>query len=130
MMKVATIQGPKTFSEATKDPQWVEMMNVEMQVLSKNETWDLIPSSPHQKAIGCRWIFKVKHNADDTINRFKAWLVAKGYAQTHGTDYEETFGSVAKMSTIRTVIALAIAKGWHLHQIDVKNAFLQLRRVG
>ena len=54
-------------------------MNEEMQALSKKETWDLVPSSHHQKAIGCRWIFRVKHNADDTVNRYKAWLVEKGY---------------------------------------------------
>ena len=68
MMKVATVGEPKTFFEAAKDPRWVEAMNEEMQALSKNETWDLIPSSHHQRAIGCQWIFKVKHNADDTVN--------------------------------------------------------------
>ena len=57
MMKLATIREPKTFSEAAKDPRWLDAMNEEMQALSKNETWDLVPSSPHQKAIGCRWIF-------------------------------------------------------------------------
>ena len=100
-------------------------MNEEMQALSKNETWDLVPPSHHQKAIGCRWIFKMKHSADDTVNPYKARLVAKGYAQTHCVDYEETFAPVVKMMTIRTMIALATAKGWHLHQMDVKNTFLQ-----
>ena len=79
MMKVVTVQEPKNVSEVVKDPRWVEAMNEEMQALSKNETWDLVPSSHHQKAIGCRWIFRVKHNADDTVNRYKAWLVEKGY---------------------------------------------------
>ena len=73
----------------------------------------------------CRWIYKVKHNADGAVNQYKARLVAKGYAQAHGVDYEETFAPVAKMTTIRTVMALATAKGWHLHQMDVKNVFLQ-----
>ena len=82
-------------------------MNEEMQALSKNETWDLVPHSPHKKAIGCRWIYKVKYNVDGSVNRYKARLVAKGYAQTHGVDYEETFAPVEKMTIVRTVIALA-----------------------
>ena len=100
-------------------------MNEEMQALCKNETWDLVPHSPHKKAIGCRWIYKVKYNANGSVNRFKTQLVTKGYAQTHRVDYEETFARVAKMTTVQTIIALAAAKGWHLHQMDVKNAFLQ-----
>ena len=67
----------------------------------------------------------MKFNADGSINRYKARVATKGYAQTHGVDYEETFAPVAKMMIVRTVIALVAAKGWHLHQIDVKNAFLQ-----
>ena len=86
---------------------------------------DLVPTSPRKKAIGCRWIYKVKYNADGSVNRYKAQLVTKGYAQTHGVDYEETFAPVAKMTTVRTVIALVAANGWQLHQMDVKNAFLQ-----
>ena len=78
-----------------------------MQALSKKETWDLVPRSPHKKAISCKWIYKVKYNADGSVNRYKARLVAKGYAQTHSVDYEETFSPVAKMTSVSTVIALA-----------------------
>ena len=65
------------------------------------------------------------YNVDGLVNHCIAWLIAKGYAQIHWVDYEETFASVAKMMTPLTSIALATARGWHLHQIDVKNAFLQ-----
>ena len=75
--------------------------------------------------IGYQWIYKVKQTANGSINRLKARLVAKGYAQTHGINYGETFAPVAKMTTVRTVIAIGAAKGWHLHQMDVKNTFLQ-----
>ncbi len=77
-----------------------------------------------KKAIGYKWVYKVKHNADEFVSRYKTRLVAKGYAQTYGIDYEETYSPVAKMITIRVIIAMAVAKGWSLHQMDVKNVFL------
>ncbi len=69
-------------------------------------------------------MYKVKHNADGSVDRYKTRLVAKGYAQTYGINYEETYSPVANMTIVRAIIAMATSKGWSLHQMDVKNVFL------
>ena len=99
-------------------------MDEEMTALDVNHTWDLVPLPSGKKAIGCKWVYKIKHKADGSIERYRARLVTKGYAQTYGIDYEETFSPIAKIATIRTVIAVSTTKGWYMHQMDVKNAFL------
>jgi hypothetical protein len=100
-------------------------MEEEMHALAENETWDLVDAPKGVKPIGCRWVYKVKYNADRSINRYKARLVAKGYAQKHGIDYDEMFALVTKMTTVHVFLVVAAVKGWHLHQMDVKNAFVQ-----
>ncbi len=77
-----------------------------------------------KKAIGCKWMYKVKHNADGSVSRYKARLVAKGYAQSYGIDYEETYSPIARMTTVRAIIVMEATKGWSLHRMDVKNVFL------
>jgi hypothetical protein len=69
-------------------------------------------------------VYKIKHNADGFVSKYKAKLIAKGYAQTNGINYEETYSLVAKMTIIRAIIAMAATKGWSLHEMDVKNVFL------
>lgn len=87
-------------------------------------TWDIESLPPDKKAIGCLWIFKYKYNADGTIERPKARLVADGNKQVEGDDFAETFAPVVKMGTIRALLGLVAAKGWEVHQMDVHNAFL------
>ena len=77
-----------------------------------------------KKAIGCRWVYKIKYKADGTVERFKERLVAKGYNQKRGLDYQETFSPMVKMTTVRAVISIAASKGWKLYQMDLYNAFL------
>jgi histone deacetylase 1/2 len=89
-----------------------------------NKTWRLIPPRAGTNIIDCRWIYKVKHKADGSVDRYKAQLVAKGFKQRYGIDYEDTFSHVVKIATVRLVLAISVSRGWSLRQLDVKNAFL------
>lgn len=82
------------------------VMQVEYDVLIKNQTWSLVPLPPHKHVIGCKWVFRIKENLDDTVNRFKARLVAKGFHQRHGFDFNETFSPVVKSIAIRLFLLL------------------------
>jgi hypothetical protein len=99
-------------------------MDEEMVALDANATWELVALLKDKKVIGCKWVYKVKHNVDGSVSIYKTRLVATCYAQTYGINYEETYSPVAKMTTIRAIIAMASTKGWSLHQMDVKNVFL------
>ncbi|KAI5349065.1 hypothetical protein L3X38_001952 [Prunus dulcis] len=99
-------------------------MTEEINALFKNHTWYLVLSSPSQNLVGCKWVFRIKRHFNGSIERYKARLVAKGFHQRLCIDYAETFSPVVKPATILTVLSLAISRGWSLHQLDVKNAFL------
>ncbi|KAM0022126.1 putative RNA-directed DNA polymerase [Helianthus debilis subsp. tardiflorus] len=115
---------PKNVMTALAHPGWHQAMEEELGALRTNHTWDLVTLPPGKRVVGCRWVFTVKLNPDGSLHRLKARLVAKGYSQAYGIDYDETFSPVAKMPSVRICIALAAIHHWPLHQLDVKNAFL------
>ncbi|GKV49237.1 hypothetical protein SLEP1_g56000 [Rubroshorea leprosula] len=115
---------PLCFEKATGVKVWEDAMDEEMNALFKNETWDLVPKPKDVQLVSCKWVYKIKRKVDGSIDRYKARLVAHGFSQKYGEDYEETFSPVAKMTSVCTVLALAASQNWKLWQLDVKNAFL------
>ncbi|BBH04777.1 BURP domain-containing protein, partial [Prunus dulcis] len=118
------IMEPEKFDEAVKDESWIKAMKDELSMIEKNATWELVDRPTEKPVIGVKWVFKTKLNLDGSVQKNKARLVAKGYSQKPGIDYNETFAPVARLDTIRTLIALAAQKSWKLFQLDVKSAFL------
>lgn len=121
---ITSIVEPKSFSQASKDPNWQEAMKREIHALESNGTWILTKLPPRKKAIESQWVYKIKFKPNGEVERYKACLVAKGYTQIKGVDFHETFASVAKLITIRCALAMAAKKQWEAHQLNVNNAFL------
>ena len=115
---------PWDFREAIEEKVWCDACKEEIKSIVKNGTWNLVNLPSGAKAIGLKWIFKIKRNAYGSINKYKARLVAKGYIQRHGIDFEEVFAPVARIETVRFLISLAASNEWEIHHLDVKTAFL------
>ena len=110
---------------ASPDAQkWLEALLLEINNLIANGTWEICDLLSGMHAIGCKWIFAIKHNPDGSIERYKVRLVAKGFSQRPGYDYVETFAPTVRMATIRTVLALAALEDLELHSLDISQAFI------
>jgi len=96
MVRVIQEVEPTCFKQVVGNPKWDNAMDEEMVALDVNATWELVTLPKDKKAIRCKWVYKIKHNANGFVSRYKARLVAKGYAQTYGIDYEETYSPIAK----------------------------------
>jgi transposase InsO family protein len=119
---VANYRDPLSFREAMRSEHagdWREACQYEMDALAKNEVWVLVYLPPGRKAVKSRWVFKRKADL-----RYRARVVAKGFTQIFGLDYDETFSPVARFESLRLLLALAALEDWEIHQMDVKSAFL------
>ena len=96
----------------------------EYQSIMKNDVWDVVSRLEGNSVVTSKWIYKIKHAADGSIDKYKARFMAHGFSQKEGIDYEETFALVARYTSIRLVLALAIVMKWKIHQMDVKTAFM------
>jgi hypothetical protein len=120
---VATFE-PKDIRHALSDPNWVNAMNEELENFERNQLWELVEPPLNCDPIGTKWVWKNKEGENGEVVRNKSRLVAQGYSQKEGIDYEETFAPVARLVAIKILLAFSMAEGFKLYQMDVKSAFL------
>jgi hypothetical protein len=103
--------------------EWECAMQEEYESFMTNDTWTLVPLPTDKKPISCKWVFKIKQGANGEVENYKAKLVARGFTQTYGVDYNETFAPIAKFTSIHCIFALATLEDMEIHQMDVKTTF-------
>ena len=121
---IAQPSEPSSYRQALRLTHWKKAMQDVMDALHVNHTWTLVPKTSDMNLVNSKWIFKVKTHSDSTIDRYKASLVAKGFTQLLGLDYDETFSHVIKPRTIRLILNIGLSHGWLIRQLDVSNTFL------
>ncbi|GJT78865.1 retrovirus-related pol polyprotein from transposon TNT 1-94 [Tanacetum coccineum] len=120
---ISTIE-PKNVNEALGDESWIVAMQEELNQFIANDVWELVPQPKNMTIIGTKWVFRNKLDENGVVSRNKARLVAQGYNQQEGIDYDETYAPVARLESIRILLAYACALDFKLFQMDVKSAFL------
>jgi hypothetical protein len=121
---VSSSAEPANLQEALSTSHWKATMDDEYSALMRNKTWRLVPPQSSQNVIDCKWVYKIKYKADGSVDRYKARLIAKGFEERLGIDYDDMFSPVVKSATIHLILSLATSQDWDLHQVDVKNVFL------
>lgn len=123
-LSISAHEEPTTYKQAIQHDHWIKATESELNALHQNQTWILTDLPAEKSPIGCKWVYKIKYRAGGSIERYKACLVAKGFPQIEGIDFFDTYSPVAKLTTIRLLLAIASTQNWHLHQLDVHNALL------
>lgn len=117
----------KDAQQRTDWPLWKRAIEEELGMLTDAGTWELTEAPKGVNVVGCKWVFKAKKDAAGNVVRYKARLVAQGFSQVPGVDYFDTYAPVARLSSIRAVLAIAASKDMEIHQIDIKGAYLNGR---
>ena len=120
-------EDPKIIQQALFGPnakKWFESMEEEMNSMKSNIVWDFVDLPPSRRIVGNKWVLNIKCKANGTIDRYKAQLVAKGYTQQEGIDYEETFSPMIRCASIHLILAILARMDLELYQMDVKTVFL------
>jgi hypothetical protein len=115
---------PYSFEEVDKLQLWKDVMLEEYKSILKNNVWDIVPRPKDKSVVSSKWIYKIKHATDGSVEKFKEIFVAIGFTQKEVIDYEDNFSPVARYTSIRSIISLASVFGWKLHHMDVKTTFL------
>ena len=115
---------PTTLEEAAQKKQWKEAMIEQHQFIMKNDVWEIVFRPKEKSLITSKWFYKIKHEVDESVDKYKERFVARGFSQKEGEDYDETFAHVARYTSIRAIMSLVASMGWSLHQMDVKTVFL------
>ena len=113
-----------TFEEVVAEEIWAQAMDEETKCIEKNQTWELVDVPKDKDVISVKWIYKTKKDVDGNVKKHKERMVARGFTQQPGIDSNETFAPVARMDTIRIVLAITAQRKWHVYQMDVKSSFL------
>jgi hypothetical protein len=118
------IRKEKVYTNGTVKYGTGEPCNVDDALANANKKQSMEIEYSALMNIGCKWVYKIKHKADGSLDRYKARLMAKGFKQRYGIDFEDTFSPVIKIATIILFLSIAVSRGWSLRQLDVQNAFL------
>ncbi|XP_039039202.1 uncharacterized mitochondrial protein AtMg00820-like [Hibiscus syriacus] len=111
-----------SIKQALASPHWKVVVQEEYEALLKNKTWSLVSLPSDRRAVHCKWLFRIKRNADGSIAQYKARFVAKGFFQQPGIYFHEVFSPVVKPVIVRVILTLDLSKGWQLRQVDINNA--------
>lgn len=126
---ISKIHEPTSYDEAVNDPihgrRWREAIEDELQNLENHQTWEYDKLPLGRKAIGSKWMFKVKYNTDGSVARFKARLVAQGFSQVHGINFSETFALTVRRESLRIYLALCLMLNLFIHQVDIVGAYVE-----
>ena len=125
----ADIEGlePATVDDAKTQldwPKWEEAINAELKSLDEAHTWNVVECPKNTNIVSCKWVFKIKKNSAGEINKYKVWLVARGFTQQYGVDYDETYASVACLASLQLILAIAACWDWDIDIFDFHSAFL------